>query len=144
MVERSRVGYRLYSWGFQIESRIKTNILFQVSKFSLSCLQHVSMYHRNKVHTDEFWKYELSKGSHRGGNRLGSSGFDSRQNDELWQMQINGGGGGGISSAKSSIMGTSNKGKYTNSKANLFPLVTSTVSERGYLLIFPFLFCCTF
>merc|ERR1719461_684844 len=23
--------------------------------------QHVSMYHRNKVHTDEFWRYELTK-----------------------------------------------------------------------------------
>ena len=64
------------------------------------------MYHRNMVHTDEFWKYELSKGSGHRGNRLGSSAFDYKQNDELWQMQIN--GGGGISSAKSSTMGASN------------------------------------
>ena len=66
------------------------------------------MYHRNKVHTDEFWKYELSKGSGHRGNRLGSSALDPRQNDELWQRQINGG------SAKSSTLGApNNKGTNT-------------------------------
>ena len=42
--------------------------------------QHVSMYHRNKVHTDEFWKYELSK--HR------RTVLDNETNEDLWQRQL--------------------------------------------------------
>jgi hypothetical protein len=41
------------------------------------------MYHRNKVHTDEFWKYELAK--HR---RNSGSCADPRANDDMWQMQL--------------------------------------------------------
>lgn len=42
--------------------------------------QHVSMYHRNKVHTDEFWKYELAK--HR------RVGVDLKTNEDMWQKQL--------------------------------------------------------
>ena len=38
------------------------------------------MYHRNKVHTDEFWKYELSK--HR------RTVMDNETNEDLWQRQL--------------------------------------------------------
>lgn len=40
------------------------------------------MYHRNKIHTDEFWKYELAK--HR------RTGLDSKTNEEMWKKQIGG------------------------------------------------------
>merc|ERR1719495_1229218 len=42
--------------------------------------QHVSMYHRNKLHTDEFWKYELTK------NRR--SLVDDQINEDLWNKQL--------------------------------------------------------
>ncbi|QQP31571.1 Oocyte zinc finger protein XlCOF22like [Caligus rogercresseyi] len=42
--------------------------------------QHVSMYHRNKVHTDEFWKYELTK--HR------RAVVDSKTNEDMWKKQL--------------------------------------------------------
>merc|ERR1740122_310343 len=42
--------------------------------------QHVSMYHRNKVHTDEFWKYELAK--HR------RTVLDSKTNEDMWKKQL--------------------------------------------------------
>ena len=38
------------------------------------------MYHRNKVHTDEFWRYELTK------NRR--SFVDDRVNEDLWKKQL--------------------------------------------------------
>ena len=38
------------------------------------------MYHRNKVHTDEFWKYELAK--HR------RVGFDYAVNEDMWKKQL--------------------------------------------------------
>ena len=38
------------------------------------------MYHRNKVHTDEFWKYELSK--HR------RTVMDNETNEDMWQRQL--------------------------------------------------------
>ena len=38
------------------------------------------MYHRNKVHTDEFWRYELTK------NRR--SMVDETANDDLWKKQL--------------------------------------------------------
>lgn len=38
------------------------------------------MYHRNKVHTDEFWKYELAK--HR------RVGLDNAANEDLWRKQL--------------------------------------------------------
>ena len=38
------------------------------------------MYHRNKVHTDEFWKYELAK--HR------RSGLDIQTNEDMWHRQL--------------------------------------------------------
>ena len=38
------------------------------------------MYHRNKVHTDEFWRYELTK------NRR--SVIDESANDDLWKKQL--------------------------------------------------------
>ena len=38
------------------------------------------MYHRNKVHTDEFWRYELTK------NRR--SFVDTRVNEDLWKKQL--------------------------------------------------------
>ena len=44
-------------------------------------LQHVSMYHRNKVHTDEFWKYEMAK--HRR-----TVVDDKDRNDDMWQQQL--------------------------------------------------------
>ena len=43
-------------------------------------LQHVSMYHRNKVHTDEFWRYELTK------NRR--TIMDDKANEDLWKKQL--------------------------------------------------------
>ena len=43
-------------------------------------LQHVSMYHRNKVHTDEFWRYELTK------NRRTVT--DDKANEDLWKKQL--------------------------------------------------------
>jgi len=42
--------------------------------------QHVSMYHRNKVHTDEFWRYELTK------NRR--TIMDDKANEDLWKKQL--------------------------------------------------------
>lgn len=42
--------------------------------------QHVSMYHRNKIHTDEFWRYELTK------NRRAV--MDDKANDDLWHKQL--------------------------------------------------------
>jgi len=42
--------------------------------------QHVSMYHRNKVNTDEFWKYELVK------NRF--SEIDASVKEVLWKKQL--------------------------------------------------------
>lgn len=42
--------------------------------------QHVSMYHRNKVHTDEFWRYELTK------NRR--TVMDDMANEDLWKQQL--------------------------------------------------------
>merc|ERR550519_1984967 len=42
--------------------------------------QHVSMYHRNKVHTDEFWRYELTK------NRR--TIMDDKANEDLWKAQL--------------------------------------------------------
>ena len=38
------------------------------------------MYHRNKVHTDEFWKYELAK--HR------RTVLDSKTNEDMWKKQL--------------------------------------------------------
>ena len=39
------------------------------------------MYHRNKVHTDEFWKYEMAK--HR------RTVVDNKdRNDDMWQQQL--------------------------------------------------------
>ncbi len=38
------------------------------------------MYHRNKVHTDEFWKYELAK--HR------RTVLDSKTNEDMWRKQL--------------------------------------------------------
>ena len=38
------------------------------------------MYHRNKVHTDEFWRYELTK------NRRGV--MDDKANEDLWKKQL--------------------------------------------------------
>jgi hypothetical protein len=38
------------------------------------------MYHRNKVHTDEFWKYELAK--HR------RTALDTETNEDMWQRQL--------------------------------------------------------
>lgn len=38
------------------------------------------MYHRNKVHTDEFWKYELAK--HR------RTVLDTETNEDMWQRQL--------------------------------------------------------
>ena len=38
------------------------------------------MYHRNKVHTDEFWKYELAK--HR------RTVMDSKTNEDMWKKQL--------------------------------------------------------
>ncbi len=38
------------------------------------------MYHRNKVHTDEFWKYELAK--HR------RVGLDYTANEDMWKRQL--------------------------------------------------------
>ena len=46
----------------------------------LLLLQHVSMYHRNKVHTDEFWRYELTK------NRRTVT--DDKANEDLWKKQL--------------------------------------------------------
>ena len=46
----------------------------------MTLLQHVSMYHRNKVHTDEFWRYELTK------NRR--TGLDDKANEDLWKKQL--------------------------------------------------------
>ena len=42
--------------------------------------QHVSMYHRNKVHTDEFWRYELTK------NR--KTVLDDVANEDAWKQQL--------------------------------------------------------
>merc|ERR1712106_791772 len=42
--------------------------------------QHVSMYHRNKVHTDEFWRYELTK------NRR--TIMDNKANEDMWKKQL--------------------------------------------------------
>merc|ERR1719400_1801423 len=42
--------------------------------------QHVSIYHRNKVHTDEFWRYELTK------NR--KTVLDDVANEDLWKKQL--------------------------------------------------------
>jgi hypothetical protein len=42
--------------------------------------QHVSMYHRNKVHTDEFWRHELTKSRR--------SMVDDKINEDLWRKQI--------------------------------------------------------
>jgi len=42
--------------------------------------QHVSMYHRNKVHTDEFWRFELTK------NR--KTIVDDVANEDLWKQQL--------------------------------------------------------
>ena len=39
------------------------------------------MYHRNKVHTDEFWKYEMAK--HRR-----TVIDDKDRNDDMWQQQL--------------------------------------------------------
>jgi len=38
------------------------------------------MYHRNKVHTDAFWKYELAK--HR------RAVLDAETNEDLWRRQL--------------------------------------------------------
>ena len=38
------------------------------------------MYHRNKVHTDEFWRYELTK------NRRTVT--DDKANEDLWKKQL--------------------------------------------------------
>ena len=38
------------------------------------------MYHRNKVHTDEFWRYELTK------NRR--TIMDDKANEDLWKAQL--------------------------------------------------------
>ena len=38
------------------------------------------MYHRNKVHTDEFWRYELTK------NRR--TVMDDKANEDLWKKQL--------------------------------------------------------
>ena len=46
----------------------------------MTLLQHVSMYHRNKVHTGEFWRYELTK------NRR--TGLDDKANEDLWKKQL--------------------------------------------------------
>ena len=48
------------------------------------------MYHRNKVHTDEFWKYEMSKnrrGSNANNSTIGSL-LDSQTNEDLWHRQL--------------------------------------------------------
>lgn len=42
--------------------------------------QHVSMYHRNQIHTDEFWRYELTK------NRR--TVMDDKANEDLWKKQL--------------------------------------------------------
>merc|ERR1719225_2052389 len=42
--------------------------------------QHVSMYHRNQIHTDEFWRYELTK------NRR--TIMDDKANEDLWKKQL--------------------------------------------------------
>jgi len=47
--------------------------------------QHVSMYHRNKLHTDDFWRYELTR------NRR--SFVDDQVNEDLWKKQLGKHGG---------------------------------------------------
>ena len=67
--------------GKEIINIRQTNILLLLYKdYYFDIFQHVSMYHRNKVNTDEFWKYELVK------NRF--SEIDASVKEVLWKKQL--------------------------------------------------------
>ena len=71
--------------GIQRTSRIDSCCQLSINAF-LQCndcyahFQHVSMYHRNQIHTDEFWRYELTK------NRR--TVMDDKANEDLWKKQL--------------------------------------------------------
>lgn len=72
---------RNFNVQYKFYSDVKFDFCNNVSDDNnVTVLQHVSMYHRNKVHTDEFWRYELTK------NRR--TGLDDKANEDLWKKQL--------------------------------------------------------
>ena len=85
-----------YSWKQTLKQVI--NFFTRLNSFNLIIIlilafQHVSMYHRNKVHTDEFWKYELSKHRRVSTNAncgvIALHGQDGNVvNEDMWKKQL--------------------------------------------------------